>query len=159
MWVLRDIWHLWKIEIRRCLMFIGIKSDIRNDARDTKGKQTHCSVQRVIIHSWQRREPSCQHIRLVIMHHVTLHAVKQGYQFAVHASLMRVAWCVVSVDGPFFPAIRVYIHMNKSSRKSTRRPRNFVMIIPCLFHSLILCLIPKLLHYSRLIPFREFLNN
>jgi len=47
---------------------------------------------RAIIHSRRRRrELSRRCIRLVVMHRVTLHAVKQGYQFAVHASFVRVA--------------------------------------------------------------------
>jgi len=62
----------------------------RSDRGEIRGKGE--ARKRAIIHSRRRRrELSRRRIRLVVMHRVTRHAVKQGYQFAVHASLVRVA--------------------------------------------------------------------
>lgn len=75
----------------------------------------------VIIHS--REEPSRRRIRLVVMHHVTLHAVKQRYQFAVHASLMRVTWCM-TVGRAILSGNRVY-RTNKNPYRSREDLRKF----------------------------------
>lgn len=90
------------------------------------------------------------------MHHVTLHAVKQGYQFAVHASLMRVAWCAVparwtghfSLRAACTERIRVHVDHARTPNFHHGNP-TFILLTNLTFN-------PEIMAYSLSLRFENF---